>query len=199
LQRGPDRPWPLRLLALAQRAAHRVSGGRLGSTEPARAAPRGRALQIITAVHHRLYRWTDGIVGGDLPGLTTLLLTTTGRKTGLPRTVPLPWFPHPEGFLIVASFAGNPKNPAWYDNLVADPRVEIQVKARRFRGLATPAGPDERPALWASIVATAPMYADYQRVTPREIPVVILREIREGTPFRGVTRQDSSDPRKISP
>src|SRR5262249_11251842 len=96
-------------------------------------------------------------------------------KTGLARTVPLPYFSHPEGYAVVASFAGNPRHPAWYDNLVAHPEVEVQVKARRFRAIATPAGPDERPALWDRIVAEAPMYADYQRVTPREIPVVVLR------------------------
>jgi deazaflavin-dependent oxidoreductase (nitroreductase family) len=173
----PHRPIPLRLVALGQRLAHRLSGGRIGSLEPAMAAPRGRTLQIITRVHRRLYRWTGGLVGSDIGGLATLLLTTTGRKTGLARTVPLPYFPHPEGFAVVASFAGNPTNPAWYDNLVAQPEVEVQVKARRFRAVAKAAGPDERPAIWSSIVAAAPMYADYQRVTPREIPVVILRAL----------------------
>ena len=171
---------PLRLVALGQRVAYRLSGGRFGSLEPAMAAPRGRALEIITAVHRRVYRWTGGLLGGDAGGLPTLLLTTTGRKTGLARTVPLPYWPHPEGFAVVASFAGNPNNPAWYDNLVARPEVEVQVKARRFRAVARAAGPEERPAVWASITAGAPMYADYQRVTAREIPVVILRTLDEG-------------------
>ena len=106
-----------------------------------------------------------------------LLLTTTGRKTGVARTVPLPYFPHPEGYAVVASFAGNPKNPAWFDNLVANPTVQVQVKARRFQARATPAGPAERPALWSRIVAAAGQYADYQRITPREIPVVVLRPV----------------------
>jgi deazaflavin-dependent oxidoreductase (nitroreductase family) len=132
-------------------------------------------LRVITAVHRRLYRWTGGILGSNLGGLTTLLLTTKGRKTGLARTVPLPYFPHPEGYAVVASFAGNPNHPAWYENLVADPDVEVQVEARRFQAVAKAAGPEERPALWARIVASAPMYADYQRVTQREIPVVVLR------------------------
>jgi deazaflavin-dependent oxidoreductase (nitroreductase family) len=172
----PRRPFQLRLLSLGHRVVHRLSGGRFGSLEPGAQAPRGRALQIITAVHLRVYRWTGGLVGGDAGGLPTLLLTTTGRKTGLARTVPLPYFPHPEGFAVVASFAGNPKHPAWYENLVAGPDVEVQVKARRFHAVATPAGPDERPAIWARIVAVAPMYADYQEITPREIPVIVLRE-----------------------
>ena len=91
--------------------------------------------------------------------------------------MPLPYFPHPEGFAVVASFAGGPKNPAWYDNLIEHPEVEVQIKARRFRAIATTAGPDERPAIWARIVAEAPLYADYPKITTREIPVVILREI----------------------
>lgn len=164
-------------MALGLRAAHRLSGGRFGSLEPGRAAPRGRLLALITAVHRHLYRWTDGVIGADAGGLATLLLTTRGRKTGKERTVPLPYFPHPEGFAVVASFAGGPKNPAWYDNLVADPDVEVQVKARRFRAVAKPAGPAERPAIWSSIVAAAPMYADYATITPRQIPVVILRPV----------------------
>jgi deazaflavin-dependent oxidoreductase (nitroreductase family) len=172
----PDRPLPLRLLALGSRVIHRVSGGRFGSVVPGREAPRGRVLAIITAVHRRVYRWTGGVLGSDAGGLATLLLTTTGRKSGLARTVPLPYFPHPEGVMVVASFAGDPKHPAWYVNLVADPDVEVQIKARRFRATATPAGPDERPAVWSRIVAMAPWYADYQKLTEREIPVVILRE-----------------------
>jgi deazaflavin-dependent oxidoreductase (nitroreductase family) len=172
----PNGPWSLRLLNLGARVLHRASGGRFGSLEGGRAVPRGRLLAITTAVHRRVYRWTGGLVGSDLGGLPTLLLTTTGRKTGLARTVPLPYFPHPDGVMVVASFAGDPKHPAWYVNLVANPDVEVQIKARRFRATATPAGPDERPAVWASLVALAPQYADYQRMTPREIPIVVLRE-----------------------
>jgi deazaflavin-dependent oxidoreductase (nitroreductase family) len=173
----PLRPLPLRFLAFGMRAAHRLSGGRFGSLEPGSAAPRGRVLAIITAVHRRLYRSTDGILGATTAGRATLLLTTTGRKTGKARTVPLPYFPHPEGYAVVASFAGGPKNPAWYDNLVAHPDVEVQVKARRFRATARPAGPAERPAIWSSIVAAAANYGDYEALTPREIPVVILRPV----------------------
>jgi deazaflavin-dependent oxidoreductase (nitroreductase family) len=173
---APHRPIQLRLLALGQRLAHRLSGGRVGTLDAGAVAPRGRALQLITALHLRLYRWTGGIVGGDSGGLATLLLTTTGRRTGQARTVPLPYFPHGGRWAVVASFAGNPKNPAWYDNLVANPDVHVQIKRRRFAAVARPAGPGERPAIWSAIVARAPMYADYQLRTEREIPVVILSE-----------------------
>jgi deazaflavin-dependent oxidoreductase (nitroreductase family) len=141
------------------------------------AAPRGRTLEVITKVHIRLYQATNGILGASLDGLDILLLTTRGRKTGLARTVPLPYFPHAEGYMVVASYAGGPKNPAWYDNLVADSTVEVQVRGRRFQARATPAGPAERPTLWSSITAASANYADYQRIAPREIPVVVLRPV----------------------
>jgi deazaflavin-dependent oxidoreductase (nitroreductase family) len=139
--------------------------------------PRGRTLQLVAAVHLRLYRWTNGIIGASTTGLPTLLLTTTGRKSGLARTVPLPYFPHPEGVMVVASYAGGPTNPAWYENLAANPEVFVQIRARRYRAIAKMASPDERPALWASIVALTAIYSDYQRVTTREIPIVVLREV----------------------
>jgi deazaflavin-dependent oxidoreductase (nitroreductase family) len=139
------------------------------------AAPRGRVLKLITALHRGLYRFTSGVVGADTAGLPTLLLTTTGRKTGLARTVPLPYFPHPEGVMVVASFAGGPDHPAWYENLAANPEVFVQIMASRYRALAKTAGPAERPALWARIVAASPNYAGYERITTREIPVVVLR------------------------
>jgi deazaflavin-dependent oxidoreductase (nitroreductase family) len=166
------------LIAIAQRAAHRATAGRLGSLDEAAAAPRGRVLAAISAVHRKLYAWTGGIIGGNSGGMPTLLLTTTGRKSGLQRTVPLPYFPHPEGCAIVGSFAGNEKHPAWYQNLAANGNVRVQVLRRKFDAVARTLGSAERPAVWTDIVARAPMYGDYQRQTTREIPVVVLRELR---------------------
>jgi deazaflavin-dependent oxidoreductase (nitroreductase family) len=168
------RPIQLRILSAGNRVIHRLSGGRLGSLEAGNHAPRGRALKLITSLHLRLYRWTGGIIGGDAGGLATLLLTTVGRKTGQARTVPLPYFPFGDAFVVVASFAGNPKHPAWYQNLVATPDVAVQIKRRKIRGRARTANADERRTLWPAVTASAPMYADYQRVTGREIPLVIL-------------------------
>jgi deazaflavin-dependent oxidoreductase (nitroreductase family) len=173
--RVASRPMQLRLIALGHRVVHRLTGGRYGSLEPGKHAPQGRVLKAITRVHLRLYAWTGGIVGGNAGGLPTLLLTTTGRKSGEARTVPLPYFTHGDAFLVVASFAGNAKDPAWYQNLVAHPGVRLQVRFRKTAARATVARGDERRALWSTIVASSPMYADYQRVTEREIPVVVLR------------------------
>jgi F420H(2)-dependent quinone reductase len=141
------------------------------------AAPRGRTLEIIAAVHLWLYRRTNGLIGASTAGLPTLLLTTTGRKSGLLRTAPLPYFPHAQGVVVVGSYAGGPKNPAWYDNLVAKPAVSVQIRGRCYGAIATTASGAERAAIWAEIVARSGNYADYERVAPREIPVVVLREV----------------------
>lgn len=174
---APDLPVVLRLLSDVHHVVHRLSGGRLGTLDRARQTPTGRTLRVITALHRRVYRWTGGAVGSRIVGLPALLLTTTGRKTGLARTVPLPYLPHPDGVMVVASFSGNPKNPAWYDNLVAHPDVEVQIEQRRFRARATPASADERPALWSKLLAVAPFYADYETLTTRTIPIVVLRPL----------------------
>ncbi len=175
---APHRPLTLRLLSFAHRAAHRVSGGRVGSLEAGAHAPRGGALKIITRVHRRLYRLTGGIIGGNAGGLETLLLTTTGRKSGVARTVPLPYFPAPARFggavVVVASFAANPKHPDWYQNLVANPDVTVQIGFRRRAVRARAASAEERAEIWPAVTVRAPMYAEYQRVTERVIPVVIL-------------------------
>ena len=154
------RPIELRLLGLGHRLVHRLSGGRFGRLEPGAQAPRGRVLSVITLGHSRLDTWP------------------TGRKSGRPRTVPLPYFPHPQGYVVVASYAGGPRNPAWYDNLVAQPEVELQIRGRRVRAIAAAASPSERPEIWSRLLSSAPMYEDYQRITSREIPLVVLREVK---------------------
>jgi deazaflavin-dependent oxidoreductase (nitroreductase family) len=99
-------------------------------------------------------------------------------RTSPPAGVPLPYFPHPEGWAIVGSFAGSEKHPAWYQNLSANGKVRVQIMRRKFGAVARTVDSAERPGVWADIVARAPMYGDYQRCTSREIPVVVLRESR---------------------
>ena len=168
------RPIQLRALAFAHRVAHRLSGGRLGSLEAGAVAPKGAVLKAITRLHRKLYRLTGGIIGGKAGGLPTLLLTTRGRKSGAERVVPLPYFEHDGVVMVVASFAGNPKHPEWYLNLLAEPEVHVQIGFQRRRARAVVASEVERSQIWPGIVAQAPMYADYQRITERTIPVVLL-------------------------
>ena len=124
--------------------------------------------------HTQRYRETDGEVGHDWQGTQTLLLTTTGRKCGEPRELPLIYGDNGDDYLIVASKGGADEPPAWYVNLKADPEVEVQVKGDRFKAHARDATPDEKPEMWKTMTAEWPAYDDYQKKTERQIPVVVL-------------------------
>ena len=125
--------------------------------------------------HVERYRETDGEVGHDwLEGAPTLLLTTTGRKSGEPRTTPLIYGRSGDDVLLVASNGGNPKHPPWYLNLQADPEVEVQIKADVFKARARDATPEEKPEMWQTMLGNWQHYDRYQEMTEREIPVVVL-------------------------
>ncbi|MCT2060115.1 nitroreductase family deazaflavin-dependent oxidoreductase, partial [Dietzia cinnamea] len=101
------------------------------------------------------------------------LLTTTGRKSGEPRTVPLLHIPDGDRVLLVASQGGLPSHPQWYRNILADPSVTVQV-GRRVRSMtAREATPGERAELWPRLVERYADFAEYQANTSRVIPVVI--------------------------
>jgi F420H(2)-dependent quinone reductase len=122
-----------------------------------------------------VYRATGGRLGSKfMGGEDLLLLTTRGRKSGLPRTAPLIYLPDGDRLVVVASKGGWPEHPLWYDNLVAEPEVEVQVGGSTERRKARTAEGDERARLWASLVALYPPYEEYQSVTARQIPVVVL-------------------------
>jgi deazaflavin-dependent oxidoreductase (nitroreductase family) len=124
--------------------------------------------------HVRRYRETGGEVGYEWNGVPTLLLTTTGRRSGEPRTSPLIFGRDGDDLLVVASVGGGPKHPAWYLNLQADPHASVQVRADRFDVVARTAGPEEKPRLWEVMQDLWPNYDVYQSRTEREIPVVVL-------------------------
>jgi deazaflavin-dependent oxidoreductase (nitroreductase family) len=124
--------------------------------------------------HVDRYLATGGEEGHAWQGTYTLILTTTGRRSGHPRQTPLIYGRHGDDYLVVASKGGSPEHPAWYLNLEADPEVEFQVKERKMRGRARTATPEERPDLWSIMTAEWPAYDDYQKKTDREIPVVVL-------------------------
>jgi deazaflavin-dependent oxidoreductase (nitroreductase family) len=124
--------------------------------------------------HIDRFRATDGAEGHDWQGTTALLLTTTGRRSGEPRTSPLIYQPHGDDYLVVASKGGAPEPPAWYVNLEANPEVEVELPGERFRGRARTATAEERPELWPIMTAAWPAYDEYQTKTDREIPVVVI-------------------------
>jgi deazaflavin-dependent oxidoreductase (nitroreductase family) len=127
--------------------------------------------------HLRRYVETGGEDGHLWEGVPTLLLTTTGRRTGQPFTTPLIYGEDGGRYLVVASRGGAPEHPGWYKNLVAHPEVGVQIKADRFRARARTATPDEKPALWKLMASIWPSYDEYQTRTEREIPVVILERV----------------------
>ena len=104
----------------------------------------------------------------------SLLLTTTGRKSGEKYIFPLFYGETGDGYFIVASKGGAPEHPGWYRNLVADPEVEVQVGTKRLTAHARTATGEERARLWEKGLKVWPPYADYAQKTDREIPVVVL-------------------------
>ena len=130
--------------------------------------------QLFGAEHVATYRETGGDRGHDWRGTTTLLLTTTGRKSGRERTTPLIYQPYGDDYLIVASKGGAPEPPEWYLNLVEEPEVGVQIRDDVFRARARTATPDEKPDMWQAMTATWPAYDDYQHKTDRDIPIVVL-------------------------
>lgn len=133
--------------------------------------------------HLRVYLETKGFeghfldisaVGGAGP-TTMLLLKTIGRKSGKPLIVPLIYDNAASEYVIIASKGGAPVDPAWYFNLTASPNVEFQVADKCFRGTWRQAAGAERQRLWDQLVKYYPPYADYQKKTDREIPVVVLK------------------------
>jgi deazaflavin-dependent oxidoreductase (nitroreductase family) len=124
--------------------------------------------------HVERYRETDGAVGHDWQGTTTLLLTTVGRKSGNRHTTPLIYQKQGDAYTVVASKGGDDAAPQWYLNLEANPEVEVQVFGDRFQARARTASPEEKPGMWEVMAATWPAYDEYQRKTDRVIPVVVL-------------------------
>ena len=140
-------------------------------SEPTYRAP---DITLIGAEHIKRYRETDGEVGYLWNGVPTLLLTTTGRTSGQPRTSALIYGRDGDDYLVVASMGGAPEHPQWYRNLIANPAAEIQVRGEHIRVMARTADEDEKPRLWGIVTHYWPNYDVYQTRTERVIPVVVL-------------------------
>jgi deazaflavin-dependent oxidoreductase (nitroreductase family) len=131
-------------------------------------------MALFGQEHVDRYRETGGEDGHDWEGTQTLLLTTTGRRSGEPRELPLIYGRHGDDYLVVASKGGAPEHPAWYLNLEANPEVEVQVGPDRFKARARTATSQERAEMWQTMTAEWPAYDEYQTKTDREIPIVVL-------------------------
>jgi len=131
-------------------------------------------ISLLGEEHVRRYRETDGEVGYIWNGVPTLLLTTTGRRTGTLRTTPLIYGRDGDDYLVVASMGGAPQHPNWYRNLQADSSARVQVLAEHLDVTARTAGEDEKPRLWKIMSDLWPNYDVYQSRTDRVIPLVVL-------------------------
>jgi F420H(2)-dependent quinone reductase len=166
--RGRSRP--------AEPRASRIFAAATGAVAPLARFHVGRMAQNgFTSAHAALYR-RFGLARriGNAP---ILLLTTTGRKSGQPRTVPLMYVPA-EQPVLVASNGGNPTHPNWYLNLLDDARAWVEIGGRRTEVVARTVGGQERERLWEQAVEIYPAYAEYQRRTERQLPVVVLGQDR---------------------
>ena len=133
-------------------------------------------LKTVNAAHRAAVKFTGGRFGWKAGGMPVVELTTTGRKSGTPRTVMLT-SPIQDGdrILIVASRGGDPQHPAWFLNLRDEPKVEVSFKGGAKQPmLARIATPEERAELWPRVVTTYKGYGGYQTKTDREIPLVFL-------------------------
>lgn len=136
----------------------------------------GTPLRFFWRVHRLFMRLTGGRFGKVGP-MDALLLTTTGRKSGERRDVALNYMPEVDSYIVVASYAGEDRDPAWWRNLKANPDAELRVGGKRARVRAREAEGAERERLWSRLIATDPAYAEYQRRTKRRLPVVILQPV----------------------
>jgi F420H(2)-dependent quinone reductase len=135
-------------------------------------------MRFASALNVRVYRLSGGKWLGRFPsGAPVCLLTTRGRKSGLPRTVPLLYLKEGEDLLVVASQGGAPQHPAWYLNLEVEPLAEVEIGRRRIPVAARCVAEDERVELWPRLVNLYPPYGAYQRRTTRLIPVIRLSPI----------------------
>ena len=128
----------------------------------------------LLAAHQFIYELSGGRIGEQLGRVRMLLLHTTGRKTGRPRTAALLYHRDRNDYVVVGSKGGSDTPPAWLLNLKANPDVGVQVGTRRFRAIARVASAAERGALWPEVTRLWPQYERYQSQTRRPIPLVIL-------------------------
>jgi deazaflavin-dependent oxidoreductase (nitroreductase family) len=122
-----------------------------------------------------VYRRTRGRIGGSAKGLPVLLLTVPGRKTGIPRTVPVAYIEHGNDYLVTASAGGAKADPQWIHNLGAAGKAHISVFEDQYDVDARIADSAERDELWQEVVlAQAPFFANYEEKSGRTIPIALL-------------------------
>ena len=136
--------------------------------------------KVFTGMHALVYRLTGGAISGKVAGMSVLLITTVGRKSGKPHTTPLSFFPDGDRRIIVASNGGAPRHPAWWLNLQKNSTAMIQVGRQRVAVQAAEVSAADEPRLWDTIIRTYAGYDAYRGKTTRRIPLIALTEVERG-------------------
>ncbi len=132
-------------------------------------------------LHRWVYETTDGRIGSNLLGIPMLLLTTVGRKSGIERTTPVAYYPHGEDCVVAGSNHGQEYPPAWWLNLQTHPIATVRVGRKVSRRQAILTEGEERAVCWKGLLSVYPQFQDYDAQTKREIPIILLRDIKPKT------------------
>ena len=136
-----------------------------------------RAIDELNQSVIKEFRANRGVVGGPMEGMPILLLTMTGAKTGRTLVRPLCCTRDGDRIVVIASYGGAPRNPPWYHNLIANPLVTVEIGAEKFKARVTQAYGAERDRLFDAQAKVMPFFADYQKKTKRQIPVLTLTRV----------------------
>lgn len=133
--------------------------------------------KVFTGVHRTLYKLSGGRIGGSMAGGDIIVLGTTGARSGKAREAALIGGHHDDGWIVIASWSGHDEHPGWFHNLQANPEATVLVGKEKTNVRARVAEGAERDGLWARMTEVYSDYDEYQKVTDRSIPVVVLERI----------------------
>ncbi len=131
-------------------------------------------IKWFMAINTLVIRLSHGRLGSKLGTQTILILHTIGRKSGQERAIPIAYFDYEDRFLIVASNWGKDKNPDWYLNLKRNPHAKLEINGELISAIAREAQGEEYNRLWKFATERNPPYLDYQKMTPRHIPIMVF-------------------------
>lgn len=130
-------------------------------------------------VHKLLYKLSGGRYGVRMGWIDVALVTSSGRKSGKLRTVPIACYPYKDTVVVSASNSGMERHPAWYLNMQANPRVTVQLGREVFEAMAEEVPAEERESVWATVVKINKHQGEYLAMVEREIPLVWFRRLPE--------------------
>lgn len=137
-------------------------------------------FKLVRTLHALVFRWSGGRVGASIAGMPMLVLTTKGRRTGRVHSIPLGYMTERDSYVVIASYRGSPRNPAWYLNLLQETHAVVQVRNRKFEVVAITADKEARDRLWPRLIEKTPIYKRFQDRTSRPIPLIYLTPVDLG-------------------